>query len=1121
MKNKLIYELNNKMNMKQKTNLMVHLAWVAACCLLTCCTPETETVTGKPDTTVPGNPQADDPTRRSVLIALQNKLTVAEGGTETRADVIAETDENRVADFDVYTFGCDTEEGTYTFQEHFAYRADGTQPAGTTRLDINVDEATGKMTALFYPKKGLYTKFYCVANGTKLFDEARQEYIDYTPLTQASPTTDASEMGTKVTQAGTPTETVFRTLTTPLLTAGNAADVLRTPLPMSGANMQPVDLRSFIMGTFIRLNVRLERAVARFDIENDAKQSHFTITQISLGKGRRGVALFPIKSVANDPFDPATDLITYPERAFNATGANEGITRKAFYCYPGPKEDAGYLILKGRYAMNQTDAPKEVSYTIPFEQVVDGSGMRIEISHNHRYTVQITKADPFEAVANITVADWDEGGDVDYEPENGLDEVVVSDLLPAGKTTYDPDISTVGMSLDNGSFIVTTGSNAGVDPILEYADGSAVADNWLKVEELPATRAKIPAKFKVSYNTSFIGDCPTALLRLTDKASGKESVIIVRPVTKPIFYVAENTGDYAGKGLNSLDAAANTLHLYRVTGSELEFTVFCPDRVNVPTITSADYTLERVANKSTNTLVRYKLRLVNRDATITDDSFTLEFKNSIDNSLTETLTVKLHDAAFTNFSVTPSSASSSYDSANKTVTLDISENSSFTISATTYNGMTVENLPEWLMVKTTNTPTRAGKPRAETGVTPPTYSNSLTIALNAAKVKGISSEWVEFTIKNTCGGEDLTLKVKPKYNAPTFVTGTMKPTINSYASNTLNLYQLASGNTSTAQLRVTSWGGSRLEFSNIAITADLLESDNNEQVYTIKYKTPDTSYYTSDQSMGTLTIMNASDNSLTKQVNIKIKSSLPTFSDNNGYGISFVKKSTIVEMRLSNSNVNLMGISNFSVRVSSPIEYRSETISNSSGTSAQTAAIGTKSGSQGNYIFTITFTFKNVTLDANHNIYNFNLIPTDTSFPTYSINEWIGTPVVYGQTTYNMTNYWAYSPHREVSGDAFSKLVPPSGWSLPSMSVYKTISGRTDSSDWNYTNQVPITLDAIRRKCFIYASSNGSMCRFRSTEYTNINNTYRTLDFSENGAKVGYGYPNYGETHPYVFVKPK
>ena len=154
--------------------------------------------------------------------------------------------------------------------------------------------------------------------------------------------------------------------------------------------------------------------------------------------------------------------------------------------------------------MNQTDAPKEVSYTIPFEQVVDGSGMRIEISHNHRYTVQITKADPFEAVANITVADWDEGGDVDYEPENGLDEVVVSDLLPAGKTTYDPDISTVGMSLDNGSFIVTTGSNAGVDPILEYADGSAVAANYL----LPAPKFPLSSKCHTTLPSSEIAPLP-------------------------------------------------------------------------------------------------------------------------------------------------------------------------------------------------------------------------------------------------------------------------------------------------------------------------------------------------------------------------------------------------------------------------------------------------------------------------------------------------------------------------------------------------------------------------------------------------------------------------------------
>lgn len=44
--------------------------------------------------------------------------------------------------------------------------------------------------------------------------------------------------------------------------------------------------------------------------------------------------------------------------------------------------------------MNLTDEKKEVSYRIPFERVTDGDGSLIEINHNHRYTVQITEADP-------------------------------------------------------------------------------------------------------------------------------------------------------------------------------------------------------------------------------------------------------------------------------------------------------------------------------------------------------------------------------------------------------------------------------------------------------------------------------------------------------------------------------------------------------------------------------------------------------------------------------------------------------------------------------------------------------------------------------------------------------
>ncbi len=94
--------------------------------------------------------------------------------------------------------------------------------------------------------------------------------------------------GDMVTSPGTPTESDFLKLNTPLLNStGFNADVLLAPLPMSGANSQPTDLREYSMGTYVRLNVSLTRAVARFDIVNDATKSHFTITDISMGNGRQ------------------------------------------------------------------------------------------------------------------------------------------------------------------------------------------------------------------------------------------------------------------------------------------------------------------------------------------------------------------------------------------------------------------------------------------------------------------------------------------------------------------------------------------------------------------------------------------------------------------------------------------------------------------------------------------------------------------------------------------------------------------------------------------------------------------------------------------------------------------
>jgi len=402
-------------SMKALAEFFLYFSLVILSCLTAGCTSEVDIIGGTPET--PENPQANDPNRRSVVISLQNKLILVNGTPESRAitrDGIAEEDENHIESFDIYAFGSDKEEGPYTFQERFAYRSDaGTLPAGASPIDLKADEAAGKINVVFYPRKGLFTKFYCVANQTEMNDAAGNIYTNYTPLQQSSQT-QSGVPGDIVTSPGTPTESDFIKLNTPLLNPiGFNANILLAPLPMSGANSQPTDLREYSMGTYVRLNVSLTRAVARFDIVNDATKSHFTITDISMGNGRQGVTLFPIRPTGDVP---ATNgqLITYPYRLFDGLNANVGTTTKAFYCYPCKAIDAGFLILKGLYTMNLTDEKKEVSYRIPFERVTDGNGTRIEINHNRRYTVQITEADPFELTANIRLVDWETGDYIDF-----------------------------------------------------------------------------------------------------------------------------------------------------------------------------------------------------------------------------------------------------------------------------------------------------------------------------------------------------------------------------------------------------------------------------------------------------------------------------------------------------------------------------------------------------------------------------------------------------------------------------------------------------------------------------------------------------------------------------------
>ena len=374
----------------------------------------------------PSSPSDGDATnRREVVVTIKNKLTVTPTGT--KAGEIATAKENKISSLDIYVFGAETADGTYTFQERFAYREDPTvtpMPAGATSIDLT-QEGDGKEASVSMKlKKGLFVKLYAIANQTSLVDPtgtigtgiavgAPAKLMldgDFKPLVLTNP----EQQGTTVLTVGVPTEEQFLKFHSPLLDAATPEDILDTPLPMSGANTVPTDLTDFEAFARIQASFKLTRTVARFDVVNNAADSRFTISNISMGNARKGTTFFPIAPVGTAP----ADLITMPARTFTGlAGANTGTTPAAFYSYPSPKDDDGYIILTGKYKMNNTDVGTDVSYQIPFKQEVNGNGSYIEISPNHRYTIAITKADDYHLDFNLTVADWTDEGDMDgFEP---------------------------------------------------------------------------------------------------------------------------------------------------------------------------------------------------------------------------------------------------------------------------------------------------------------------------------------------------------------------------------------------------------------------------------------------------------------------------------------------------------------------------------------------------------------------------------------------------------------------------------------------------------------------------------------------------------------------------------
>ncbi len=510
---------------------------------------------------------ADDANSREVLLSLKNKLNVIPVTTKAADDPIATTPENHIYTLDVYVFGSKDEAGPYTFQEMFYYREDArdviSEPYATS---FTLNAGADNSTALLRMKKGLFVKVYCIANCTRLVDAAGAEFTGFQSLLQSKP----GQADNTVT-AGIPTEENFLKFHTVDLQATEPTDVLNTPLPMTGAYTTPLDLTDFSVSARTQLGFKLSRMVARFDVENDASQSKFTITSVSLANGRAGASFFPVKPVKNAD----GNLITYPARDYLAaqtTDSPDGLG--IFYVYPSPVEDKGYLILSGTYAANLTD-PVPVTYKVPFKPVGVETGNYIEVAYNHRYKVKITDADPYHLDFTLDVDDWTDEGNVDnYKPENNLSFDDLS-LSAAGNTNVQLlDDHRIAMKAVTGSTLsFEMKTNSAIKASLQYAND----DKWLVADGEPGTTTKASqvTTFKYKLPEEGIADmtCLPVTIRLTNQASGKNLDVIVVPtaLTGPEIELVPSEGNSyapATKTLTIANKADHTVSL-KVTSVKL------------------------------------------------------------------------------------------------------------------------------------------------------------------------------------------------------------------------------------------------------------------------------------------------------------------------------------------------------------------------------------------------------------------------------------------------------------------------------------------------------------------------------------------------------------------------
>ena len=410
---------------------------------------------------------------------------LSSGSTQSRA-AIAVQEENEIKTLDIYVFAYDDnanladapnaapatiDETQWYLQEKWSYNDEAPITGnGTTLRSFTLGGSGVARTAVIYPQKGRFLRFFMVANADVLTNAANENA--FMPVF-----TTLNEGGGVLTTGTSAADFLKLRLRPAKVDEANPTRItnIACPLPMTAQMAADVskitDMRTTAQGGATNapqttLTAALNRAVARFDVVNKAAllgSGDFTLTSVRVRNGFRYVGMantIPAGSAFETAVEKDFGGMAWVDYTEGTPAAKTGeMLTSAFYTSPtlGGTDDPMVISLYGETGRKAQAAPDYTGSTDiqPLNkdvEVRDAGGVKIEVKANYRYVLTIEKMVGGNLTMAFSVIDWNsEILTPDLDSNTGMPSLLAADAdgIVWSKIDFSDKIDFKSVTIDN------------------------------------------------------------------------------------------------------------------------------------------------------------------------------------------------------------------------------------------------------------------------------------------------------------------------------------------------------------------------------------------------------------------------------------------------------------------------------------------------------------------------------------------------------------------------------------------------------------------------------------------------------------------------------------------------